>query len=160
MRDDCKKWSLLEEISWRQKSRELWLKVGDRSISFFYKMANSHRRRNAEKKTDCNKRFLVPGSWFTEDSSIQKGVVDTFQNLLSDPGGWCPEFLNIPFNVIDEEDSNRIEGKFTEEELLAAISGLDGEKVPGPDGFPNVLWSFSWDFVKKEVMSFFKDFYE
>ena len=58
-KDDCKKWSLLEEISWRQKSRELWLKVGDRSISFFYNMANSHRRRTAKKKRLESK---VPGS--------------------------------------------------------------------------------------------------
>ena len=32
--------------------------------------------------------------------------------------------------------------------------------MPAPNDFPNVLWSFSWEFVKKEVMSFFKDFYE
>ena len=49
-RDDYKRWSLLEEVSWRQKSRELWLKEGDRNISFFHKMANSHKRRNAIKK--------------------------------------------------------------------------------------------------------------
>ena len=45
-KEDFKKWCLLEEMSWGQKSRELWLKEGDRNMSFFHIMANSCRRRN------------------------------------------------------------------------------------------------------------------
>ena len=41
-----KTWVLREEISWRQKSRELWLKEGDNNIKFFHKMVNAHSRRN------------------------------------------------------------------------------------------------------------------
>ena len=46
MRGENKKWDLLKEISWRQKSREVWLKEGDRNTRFFHKMANAHKRRN------------------------------------------------------------------------------------------------------------------
>ena len=153
-RDDYKRWSLLEEVSWRHNSRELWLKEGDRNTGFFHKMANSHRRRNAINKIKIN------GIWLTNDNAIQKGIVDAFKGLLLEPGGWRLAFPNIPMEVLGTEDVDSLEVRFSEEEVFAAILGLNGEKAPRPDGFPIAFWSFSWEFVKDEVMDFFKEFYE
>jgi hypothetical protein len=38
--------SLLEEVSWRQKSRVTWIK-GDKCTKFFHSIANSNRRYNS-----------------------------------------------------------------------------------------------------------------
>ena len=38
-----------------------------------------------------------------------------------------------------------------------ALSNLKGDKAPGPDGFPLAFYHFNWDFVRKEVMGFFKE---
>ena len=40
------KWVKLEEIHWRQLSRELWLREGDKNMGYFHRMANAHRRRH------------------------------------------------------------------------------------------------------------------
>ena len=62
--------------------------------------------------------------------------------------------------VLGTEDVGSLEVRFSKEEIFVAILGLNGEKVLGPDGFPIASWSFSWEYVKDEVMDFFKEFYE
>ena len=71
-RDDYKKWVEMEEVSWRQKSREIWLKEGDRNTWFFHKMANSHKRRNSIISICIHGRRLV------KEPEIKAGLVDAF----------------------------------------------------------------------------------
>ena len=77
-REDYKKWVGLEEIMWRQKSREVWLKEGDRNTDFFHKMVNAHKRRN---NVD---RIKINGAWLTEENGIREGGL----------GVKCLSFLN------------------------------------------------------------------
>ena len=79
-REDYKYWSILEEVSWRQKSREIWLKGGDRNIIFFHRMAYSHGRRNFIKKIRVN------GIWLDEEEAIRKEIPAAFQQLLFELG--------------------------------------------------------------------------
>ena len=153
-REDYKEWVDLEEVSWRQKSREIWLKEGDRNTGFFQRMANSHRRRNSFSSISINGRRLV------KETEVKEGLVDAFQSLLSASNNWCPPFPDLCLNLIGADQTAKLEEMFTEEEVLAAVSGLNVDKAPGPDGFPIAFWSFNWDFVKDEVMGFFKDFFQ
>ena len=65
-KENFEKWALMEEISWRQKSKELWLKEGDRNTGFFHQMANAHRIRNHMSK------IKVDGSWVTQEEDIRR----------------------------------------------------------------------------------------
>ena len=47
IRDELEQATLLEEISWRQKSIVLCVREGDRNTKFFHRIANSHRRVNS-----------------------------------------------------------------------------------------------------------------
>ena len=47
IRDELEKATLLEEICWRQKSRVLCVREGDRNTKIFHRIANSYRRVNS-----------------------------------------------------------------------------------------------------------------
>ena len=96
----------MEETSWSQKSREIWLKEGDRNTRFFHRMANAHRRRN------CLKSININGRKINKEAEIKEGLVNAFQNLLSAPGGWRPPLPDLAFNEIGYEEAARLEEFF------------------------------------------------
>ena len=100
-RKEYEKWVLMEEIFWRQKSREVWLKEGDRTISFFHRMANCHKRRSNLTKIKIN------GTWLGDEHEIQGGVVSAFQHLLSDPSDWCPSLDGFVFERLEGEETTK-----------------------------------------------------
>ena len=79
-----KKWADLEEISWRQKSREFWLEEGDKNTNLFHKMVNARRRRHYMAKSRVNNELL------TEEDEIKEGVASAYPTILSESGEWRP----------------------------------------------------------------------
>ena len=53
------KWVDLEETHWRQASRELWLKAGDRNTGYFHHMTSAHRRANYMDRIKINEVRLT-----------------------------------------------------------------------------------------------------
>ena len=66
-----------------------------------------------------------------------------FQCTLSDPGGWHPFLFGLNFKELRRDAADSLEVPFTIEEVYATLSDLNGDKAPGPDGFPIALWHFS-----------------
>jgi hypothetical protein len=119
----------LEEVSWRQKSRALWLKEGDSNTKFFHRLANSHRRHNMIEA-------LVVDGQLTEDRTVIKDhIVEFYAKLYSEQYQWRPRVDDLSFSSIDEEDRIWLERKFEEDEIWAVIQNFKGDKAPGPDGF-------------------------
>ena len=143
---DFKKWAIMEEISWRQKSREIWLKEGDRNTGFFHKMAKSHRKRN---NID---RIRIGDQWLTGIEEVKLGIVKAFKELLGDPGDLraSPEGLN--FSRLNDMEALSLEVPFTEDEVDVALADLNGDKAPEPNGFMAAFWQFGWNVVKSDIM--------
>ena len=56
-----KLWNLdcMEEVSWRHKSRALWLKEGDKNTRFFHGMENARKRIKFIGKIHMDRGFTI-----------------------------------------------------------------------------------------------------
>jgi hypothetical protein len=75
---DLERIILQEEISWRQKSRVLWLKEGDKCTKFFHWIANSNRRSNFIESVSVN------GSVTSAQPAIRDHIVQFYESLFSE----------------------------------------------------------------------------
>lgn len=127
-----------------KKSRESWLKAGDKNTGFFHKMANAHRRRNSLVRIKINRH------WAPEESEIKDSVVQAFQSLVFENGDWHPNCLGLDFDVSSIDEAALLEASFSKEEVFKALLDLSEDKAPSSDGFSLVFWMFNWDFVKNK----------
>ena len=141
-------------ISWRQKSREIWLKEGDKNIGFFHTMTNSHKRQSQIRKLRIN------GVWFTKKIALRQNIANAFKDLLTDTGDWGATFDKLTFSKLNDMEASSLEIPFSMEEVSSALSDLNGDKAPSPDGLTIAFWQSCWDIVRDDVMRMFRDFHE
>ncbi|RVW25038.1 LINE-1 reverse transcriptase-like [Vitis vinifera] len=152
-KESYKKWILLEESHWRQLSREVWLKEGDKNTGFFHRMANAHRNNSLD-------RVKIDGVWLVEDQDVREGIANAYHQRLSKDVGWKADIEGIQLDQISQQEAKSLEIPFSENEIHSALMEMSGDKAPGPDGFTMAFWQSCWDFVKEEVLEMFKEFHE
>lgn len=79
-------------MAWRQRSRDLWLKQGDKNTKYFHRTANAHRRYNNIDK------LIVEGETMENPTDIKEEIVTFYQKLYSEPEIWRPHgnIINCP----------------------------------------------------------------
>ena len=62
-----------------------------------------------------------------------------FKTLVLEGEGWRLGVDALPFEVLDDAEARKLERVFSKEEVLEALSELNGDKAPELDGFQ---WPF------------------
>ena len=94
----------MEETSWRQNPREIWLREGDKNTGFFHKMANAHSRSNLLTKVRVN------GALLAEVDDTKDRVCRAFHTLLAKSRDWRLTIRVLCFKVLGRESSSILEG--------------------------------------------------
>ena len=153
LRTEIEKFTLLEEISWRQKSRVLQLRERDSNKRFFHKMTNSNRRNNGIES------LLVNGSLSSNQGMIENCITQIFMNLYSEQQVIRPFPNVLEFPMISRDNAVWLERPFKEAEVFEVIQNFNGDKSAGPDGFPMAFFQACWEILKFDLMAIFHHFY-
>lgn len=140
---------------WRQKSRETWLKDGDRNSRFFHISAVVRRRNNS---IDAIRG--EDGIWIVNLSEVREFVVRNFQHLFTEEVTSCPTDLeNLIHPCISESENAQLCLMPTSSEIKEAVFSMQSLKSPGPDGLPPLFYKKYWHIVGNAVCKAIQNFF-
>ncbi|XP_075663011.1 uncharacterized protein LOC142632511 [Castanea sativa] len=138
-----------ESQMWRQRSRALFLKEGDRNTRYFHSKAS---------KRFCRNRMLglrnESNVWCTDDSQIKEISIQYYQTLFatSHPTEF-DAILETVFPSVTQEMNAQLLRPFTREKIEIAIKQMEPIMAPGPDGMPPLFYQSFWSLVGDKVCS-------
>lgn len=135
-----------EEIKWRIKSRQLWLKEGDKNTAYFHKQATTRKTRNNVRAINDSE-----GNHYNNQEDIKREASSHFRSLLTEAQEEVDysELLQHLPKGITQEINEILNRDIEEEEIRKAIWTLQPDKSPGPDGFPINFYRDYWQLIKK-----------
>ena len=144
----------LEEVSWRQKSRMLYIKEGDNNTKFFHKMANSRRRHNHISMLEVN------GVIYKDESEMANQAVQFYKKLYKETEEWRPFVEGLEFDQIEGLERDWLERRLEQQKVLQVVKEMEGDKALGLDGFSLAFYHHCWEVVERNVLAVFEEFYQ
>eukprot|EP00253_Pinus_taeda_P018691 PITA_18691 len=137
-----------EEIKWRTKSRQLWLKGGDKNTAYFHKQAIARKIRNNVSSIINNE-----GNKHNKQENIKKAASSHYRDLLTESQGEedYSDLLQYLPKGITKDLNDMLNREIDEEEIKRTIWTLQPDKAPGPDGFPICFYREFWHLIKKDL---------
>lgn len=91
---------------------------------------------------------------------VKQEVFNYFKKRFSEEWKSRPKLQGLFRTIGCDAVSNGLVAPSSEEEIWRAVKESDGNKAPGPDGFNLSCFQKCWKVFKKEILQFFKEFYD
>ncbi|CAN1257445.1 Transposon TX1 uncharacterized 149 kDa protein [Linum perenne] len=143
----------LKEISWKQKSREKWLRLGDKNTKYFHQIANFNRRRN---HLDG---LFVDGIQMNGQRRVAAAAVSFYKSLYRERQSsrpFAPHAISKRVSLVNAE---QLLNPISSLEIWNTIKGCAGDKAPGPDGFSMTFFKRNWNLLKDDFCEAVADFF-
>lgn len=127
-----------EEAFWKQRSKIVWLKEGDRNTSFFHRKASNRRRKNT-----IHGLFDNQCQWFEDDDGLEHVVTSYFTDMFSANDVDTNALYKVLHAIqpcVTEDMNLMLHAPYSEEEVKTALFQMYPTKSPGPDGMPPLFF--------------------
>ncbi|XP_031131672.1 uncharacterized protein LOC116033057 [Ipomoea triloba] len=142
-----------EEIFWRQRSKQLWLKEGDLNTKYFHRFASTRRKFNQLLRIQDHAGTWVDGAEMNEE--VLRYYTDIFK------AGMCDANLfNTVQSRVTTECNVRLLRPIEHDEVKAALFSMAPDKAPGPDGMTPSFYQNFWSTVGRDLIDFVKSCFE
>lgn len=134
-----------EELYWRDKARQDWLKAGDKNTSYFLSCVKERRTSKPFQLKDGNQLI-------TDTDVIRKKVTEYYYHLFkSDYNCQETEIYSYINKEISKEDNDKLCEKPTKEEVHDTIMKMSFTSAPGPNSYTGQFYQQFWDIVGNDV---------
>ncbi|CAE6215539.1 unnamed protein product [Arabidopsis arenosa] len=138
-----------EEDFWKQRSRLLWLSLGDRNSGYFHAITRGRAAINKFSVIEDN-----DGIPQFEEEDMLKVITKYFDNLfLSQETGNFSLVQEALKPCISTETNTKLTLVPTEKEIKIACFSIHADKAPGPDGFSASFFQSNWNTIGPLVIS-------
>ena len=104
----------------RQKARVKWLKEGDNNSTYFHRLINHRRRKNAIQG------IFIDGVWVHEPCTVKNAAILYFKDRFSEEAPRRPTLDGVQFSTLDSRDKESLVTRFSEVEIKSAVWSLVG----------------------------------
>ncbi|XP_071694631.1 uncharacterized protein [Rutidosis leptorrhynchoides] len=138
----------------KQKSRFKLALEGDENSKFFHNMIRRRQQKNNIHGVN------IAGVWSTYPEDIKKEALVYFSSLFEKKTSEGLELNDWDGPRLDSNMVDKLEARFSEEEIIQAIESCGRNKAPGPDGFNILFYVKFWDVIKADLVNALNWFWE